>query len=445
MTAGILLQRRSGAFFIMPTLVIVGALWGDEAKGKLVDVLADKAKWNIRFSGGNNAGHTVRTEGKTYRFHLIPSGILHPQCKAVLGGGMAVCPKALLEELDEVKSAAGSVGKLLVSASAHVVFPYHRQLDVLEEQLRGASAIGTTNRGIGPAYQDKAARIGIRMGEFVEPDKFALRLRDVLAFKNRLLQLLGGEPMEFAELYEQYSGYASQLGEYVCEAEQKVNTAIARGETVLFEGAQGALLDLDQGSYPFVTSSHPITAGACIGTGLAPNKIDNVLGVCVAYSTRVGAGPFPSELCGEQAERIRKAGNEYGTTTGRPRRCGWLDLVALKQSCRMNGFSSLAVTRLDVLSGFDSVGLCVGYDLFGSRIDWLPSAASQACGIEPILEMKPGWHGDISSAKTLDELPASTQDFLKYIEEFTQTPVSMVSVGPERNQTIIARPELLWG
>ncbi|MGI8922698.1 MAG: adenylosuccinate synthase [Fimbriimonadales bacterium] len=428
----------------MPTLIIVGALWGDEAKGKLVDVLAEQAQWNVRFSGGNNAGHTVRTGGITYRFHLIPSGILHPDCTAVLAGGMVVCPKALLEELAETKEKAGTLGKLLISASAHVVFPYHRQIDALEEALRGDSKIGTTSRGIGPAYQDKAARIGIRMGEFVDPARFAARLKDVLGYKNKLLKLLGGESIDFDRLYYEYCTYATQIKPFVADVERDVNDAIRKGEPVLFEGAQGALLDLDQGTYPYVTSSHPIAAGACIGTGLSPNRVDNVLGVCVAYATRVGSGPFPSELCGELAERIREAGNEYGTTTGRPRRCGWLDLVALRQSCHMNGFTSLAVTRLDVLGGFDTVGLCTSYDIGGRRVDWMPSDANELEKAEPAFETMRGWEGDISGCRSFADLPEAARTFVERIAEFTETPVSILSIGASREETIIARPELLW-
>jgi adenylosuccinate synthase len=427
----------------MATLVIVGALWGDEAKGKLVDALAEGAKWNIRFSGGNNAGHTVKTGGKTYRFHLIPSGILHPDCTAVLGGGMVVCPKALLDEYDEALAQAGKLGTLKISASAHVVFPYHRQIDELEEGLR-SSKIGTTSRGIGPAYQDKAARIGIRMGEFVDPQRFRERITDVLAFKNRLLELLGGKTIDPDELISEYCEYAARIAPFVSDVEHEVNDAVYRGDAVLFEGAQGAMLDLDQGNYPFVTSSHPITAGACIGTGMPPTKVDNVVGVCVAYATRVGSGPFPTELDDQVGEKIRIAGNEFGTTTGRARRCGWLDLVALRQSCRMNGFTSLAVTRLDVLSGFEEVNVCVAYELDGRRIDWMPSDASVLERVKPVFEALPGWSGDLPSCRAWDDLPETAQSFLRRVEVFTGTPVSLVSIGANREETIFAKPELLW-
>jgi adenylosuccinate synthase len=428
----------------MPTLIIVGALWGDEAKGKLVDVLAHKAKWTVRYSGGNNAGHTVRTGGETFHFHLIPSGILHPDCTSVLGGGMVICPKALLEELQTTRSKAANLGELMISASAHVVFPYHRQIDALEESLRGDSKIGTTSRGIGPAYQDKAARTGIRMGEFVDPARFGPRLAETLEYKNALLKLLGGESIDYDELFDEYCGYAAQIKPFVADVEVRVNKAIREGEIVLFEGAQGALLDVDQGTYPYVTSSHPIAAGACIGTGLPPGSVDNVLGVCVAYATRVGSGPFPTELFGDLGERIRVAGNEYGTTTGRPRRCGWLDLVALRHACRMNGFTSLAVTRLDVLQDFDSVGLCTEYEIDGETYDWMPSDSSILSRARAVYSMLPAWKGDIGGARRKDELPDNLLTFLKTIEEFTDRPVSMLSIGPSREQTIVLRPDLCW-
>jgi adenylosuccinate synthase len=356
-----------------------------------------------------------------------------------------ICPKALLEELKETREKAQGMGRLVISGSAHVVFPYHRQLDALEEGLRGEARIGTTSRGIGPAYQDKAARTGIRVWEFVDPDRFRARLCDVLDYKNRLLRLLGGEPIAFEPLYAEYSTYADQIRPFVADVETEVNRAIARGESVLFEGAQGALLDIDQGTYPYVTSSHPIAAGACIGTGLSPKSVDNVLGVCVAYSTRVGSGPFPSELEGELGERIRVAGNEYGTTTGRARRCGWLDLVAIRQSARLNGFTSLALTRLDVLSGFDEIGLCTGYDIGGRRTDTYPQDTAALEQAEPVAEMLPGWPEDLATCRTAGDLPMAAQAFLRRVEEFTETPISIISIGPAREQTIIARPDLLWG
>lgn len=428
----------------MSTLLIIGALWGDEAKGKLVDVLAEEANWNVRFSGGNNAGHTVQVGDETFKFHLVPSGILHPDCTAVLAGGMVICPRSLLDELNEVKSRRSVHGKLLVSGSAHVVFPYHRTLDALEEGHRGDARIGTTGRGIGPAYQDKVARIGIRMAELVDPNRFENRLRQVLELKNRHLEAFGGELISFDSLFGEYSEYAAQLKEFVGEAELQINQAVRNGERLLFEGAQGALLDLDTGTYPFVTSSHPTAAGACLGSGLPPNKVKNVLGVGVAYSTRVGTGPFPTEQDNEIGERIRIAGKEFGTTTGRPRRTGWIDLVALRHSARMNGFTSLAITRLDVLSGFDQIGMGVAYNVKGNRIQHFPGDTEILECAQPVFDYNPGWSEDITNSNSLDSLPQNAKDYLRKIEQFTETPISIVSIGPGRNQTLILRPDLLW-
>lgn len=428
----------------MPTLIVVGALWGDEAKGKLVDVLAEAADYNIRYSGGNNAGHRVKAGGVTFKFHLIPSGILHPKCTAVLGGGMVVCPKALLEEMAELERLAGRLGRLLISGSAHVVMPYHRALDEAEERLRGETGIGTTRRGIGPAYQDKAARIGIRMWDFVDPARFGPRLSQALEFKNRILRAYGEDPLDYHAVLAEYSAYAERLRPFVADVEALMAREAANGKFLLFEGAQGSLLDLDAGTYPYVTSAHPTSAGACLGTGLAPSRVDNVLGVCAAYSTRVGAGPLPTEVCGPIADRIREQGQEYGTTTGRPRRCGWLDLVALKRSAVLNGFTSLAVTRLDVLEGFEKVALGVGYSVAGRSLDGYPADTALLDAAEPEYEWHPGWEGPSGECRTLAELPGAAQAYLKRIEAFTETPISVVSVGPDRSQTILVRPDLVW-
>ena len=320
----------------MPTLVIVGAQWGDEAKGKLVDVLGGQADMVVRYAGGNNAGHTVITGGQEFKFQLIPAGILHPSTQAVIGGGMVVCPRGLLDELDRTRAQKADLGKLLVSSAAHVVFPYHRLLDQLEECARGENKIGTTTRGIGPAYQDKVARIGIRMGEFVDQARFPIRLREVLTAKNRLLLLLGAEPIHYEALLSEYSAYAERIRPFVVDIEPLVQDAVHSGKRVLFEGAQGTYLDLDSGTYPYVTSSHPIAGGACLGTGIGPRAINSVLGVAKAYTTRVGGGPFLTELHDEVGEAIRTKGKEFGTVTGRSRRCGWLDLVLLNHSCRLN-------------------------------------------------------------------------------------------------------------
>lgn len=428
----------------MSTLVIVGAQWGDEAKGKIVDVLGSQARIVVRYSGGNNAGHTVIVGDEKFAFHLIPSGILHKDTLSILGGGMVICPKSLLEELERTRLARPELGQMMISRSAHVVFPYHRLLDQLEEAARGHNKIGTTSRGIGPAYQDKVARIGIRMGEFVRPDRFETRFREVLTVKNQLLQMMGHEALHFDELFSEYSGYAAQLREYVTDTEPTIQDAVERGERVLFEGAQGTFLDLDQGTYPFVTSSYPTAGGVCIGSGIGPRDINSVLGVCKAYTTRVGSGPFCTELDNEIGEQIRQQGNEYGTTTGRGRRCGWLDLVALRQSCRINSLSGLVVTRLDVLRGISELKVCTGYLLRGTSLNYLPSDVDDLAAVEPVYESLQGWEEDLQQCRTLEDLPRSVRVYLEFIENYTKTPIAILSIGPEREETIVLRRDLFW-
>lgn len=428
----------------MPTLVIVGAQWGDEAKGKLVDVLGEQADVVVRYSGGNNAGHTVIVGPNEYKFHLIPAGILHPKTTAVLGAGMVVCPRSLLEELDRTKEQAGEIGELRISAAAHVVFPYHRLLDQLEETARGANPIGTTSRGIGPAYQDKVGRFGIRMGELVQPDVFATRLRDVLAYKNRLLEMFGAVALNYEEVLEEYKAYAKRLRPLVGDTDVFVQNAVSSKKRVLFEGAQGTFLDLDSGTYPYVTSSHPTAAGACLGTGIGPRDIDQVLAVAKAYTTRVGSGPFPTELNNDTGQRIREVGREYGTTTGRGRRCGWLDLVLLRHSARLNSLSGWVLTRLDVLSGFDPVQVCTAYRLHGETIRHVPTNTHDFAAVEPVYEELPGWEGDLRLARKWEDLPPTAQAYLRRIEEETGVPVAIVSIGPDRDETIVLRPDLIW-
>lgn len=428
----------------MPSLVIVGAQWGDEAKGKIIDVLGSRADVVVRYSGGNNAGHTVIVGKDVFKFHLIPSGILHENTTSILGNGMVICPVGFLTELDRTIEMRPNIGKLMISAAAHVVFPFHRLLDQLEEEARGHNKIGTTSRGIGPAYQDKVARIGIRMGEFVRPDRFAVRLKEVLTVKNRLLAMFGQPEINYDELYSEYSQYADRIRPLVCDTDVVAQDAIERGERVLFEGAQGTFLDLDQGTYPYVTSSYPTAGGACIGSGVGPRDIDSVLGVCKAYTTRVGSGPFPTELDNEIGARIREQGNEYGTTTGRGRRCGWLDLVALRQSCRINSLSGLVLTRLDVLAGIEELNVCTGYRLNGNLIHHIPSDIDDLAAVEPVYETLKGWDGDLSVCRMVDDLPRSARVYLEFIENFTKTPVAVVSIGPEREETIVVRRELFW-
>ncbi|MBI1331764.1 MAG: adenylosuccinate synthase [Armatimonadetes bacterium] len=429
----------------MPTLVIVGAQWGDEAKGKLVDVLGSQASLVVRFAGGNNAGHTVIANGKEFKFHLIPAGILHKGTKALVGSGMVVCPKGLLEEWDRTNAQQSDLGELIISSAAHVVFPYHRMLDSLEEEARGHNKIGTTSRGIGPAYQDKVARIGIRMGEFVDPNRFPERLKEVLEVKNRYLSLFGKDPIGYDDLLAEYSAYAERLRPFVRDTEALVAEAVEAGEKVLLEGAQGTFLDLDSGTYPYVTSSHPVAGGACLGTGIGPRHIDAVLGVCKTYTTRVGSGPFPTELTDELGDHIRTIGKEFGTTTGRGRRIGWLDLVALRHSCRLNSLSGLVVTRLDILSDFETIKVAVKYKLEGQEIDYLPGDVEVLAKIEPVYHELPGWKGDLRSARTVEDLPKEARAYLDFMAEYTKTPVAIISVGPDREETIIANRNLIWG
>lgn len=429
----------------MPTLVIVGAQWGDEAKGKLVDLLGSQADLVVRYSGGNNAGHTVITGGQTYKFQLIPAAILHPDVTAVIASGMVVDPKGLLEELDRTRAQKPELGRLLISPAAHVVFPYHRMLDLLEEEARGENKIGTTSRGIGPAYEDKVARTGIRMGEFVVPEIFKRRLQDILGVKNRLLTLMGGQPIDFDSLHSEFSQYADRLRPFVTDTECLVAEAVEAKQKVLFEGAQGTFLDLDSGTYPYVTSSHPIAGGACLGTGIGPRAIQNVLGICKAYTTRVGSGPFPTELDNEIGEFIRQAGQEYGTVTGRIRRCGWLDLVVLLHSCRLNSLSGLVITRLDVLSGLPKVQMGVAYEMEGKTIGSMPMNTWEFAKVKPSFEEFEGWSGNLRTCRSWADLPRTAQIYLEAIEEKTKTPIAIVSVGPDREETIVVRPELIWG
>ncbi len=428
----------------MSTLVIVGAQWGDEAKGKLVDVLGEQADMVVRYSGGNNAGHTVIVGKQEYRFQLIPAGILHPHVTAIIGSGMVVCPKGLIEELERTRAQGASLGTLRVSSSAHVVFPYHLMLDRLEEEARGENKIGTTSRGIGPAYQDKVARIGIRMGEFIQPQMFRHRFQEVLSYKNRLLQMFGEKPLAFDELHAEYAAYAEQIAPYVTDTDRLVQEAVEENRKVLFEGAQGALLDLDAGTYPYVTSSHPIAGGACLGTGIGPLAIRSVLGVCKAYSTRVGSGPLPTELHDDIGEAIRQKGKEFGTITGRSRRCGWLDLVSLRYSCRLNSLSGLVVTRLDVLSGLPSLKVATSYRIHGALTDTVPAGTDVYAEACPIYEEMPGWDEPLRGTRNYEDLPATCRRYLDFIADRTGVPVAVVSIGPERDETIVVRPELIW-
>lgn len=423
----------------MANIVVVGAQWGDESKGKIVDYLTRYTGMVVRYGGGNNAGHSVQVGPEEYKFHLVPSGILHPDVLCVISDGVVIDPAVLVQELKELLARGVSLENLKISPAAHLILPYHCLLDKLEEQTRGTDRIGTTGRGIGPAYADKALRIGIRMGEFIDPERFAARLRAVGAWKNLLLtRLYAAEPLDLEAVLAEYAEYACLLSRYVCDTSVLIHREATAGNGVLFEGAQGALLDIDQGTYPFVTSSHPVAGGACIGTGIGPTEIDAVIGCVKAYTTRVGAGIFPTELLDSTGDYIRARGNEYGTTTGRPRRCGWLDAVVLRYAARINGLSCLALSHLDVLAGLDSVQICVGYrDGSGTVLDDLPPDLAQRSDLQPIYEHLPGWSEEVARAHTPEQLPREALQYTRRIEDLTGIPVATISVGRDRAQTLV--------
>ncbi len=421
----------------MSAIALVGAQWGDEGKGKTIDILASKADMVVRAMGGSNAGHTVVTDGVTYKLHLIPSGILYPGTVCVIGNGTVISPAVILKEIRGLKDHGVSMDDLRIDARAHVILPYHVAMDELSEKSLGKGDIGTTKNGIGPCYMDKAERTGIRMCDLIKPEVFREKLARNVAVKNKILgTLYGAEPMNADKIFDEYSEYAKLLAPYVCDTSVLVYDAIKAGKKVLFEGAQGALLDLDVGTYPFVTSSHPTSGGFCVGTGIGPTLIDDVIGVCKSYTTRVGKGPFPTELLDEMGEHIRRTGFEYGTTTGRPRRCGWLDTVILRFAVRVNGLTALAVNKLDTLTGIDKIKVCVAYTKNGERIENFPTDISDLEGCEPVYVEVDGWKENIESARSYDDLPAAAKAYIGLIERETGVPVKMIGVGPDREQNI---------
>ncbi|HCC32374.1 MAG TPA: adenylosuccinate synthase [Clostridiales bacterium] len=419
----------------MSTLVVVGAQWGDEGKGKVTDYLSARADMVVRYQGGNNAGHTVVVGDQEYRMRLIPSGIFHRKA-CVIGNGVVLDPAVLVQELDYLTERGVSTEHLRVSGAAHLILPYHIRLDELEEDRRGALRLGTTRRGIGPAYADKSARIGIRVSEYLDGSIFAEKLRRNLEEKNRALSVLHGAPgFDFDAVFDEYQAYAWRIRPLVADTSLLINQAIDRGENVLFEGAQGTLLDLDHGTYPYVTSSHPVAGGACIGAGVGPTRIDRVLGTVKAYTTRVGDGPFPSELTGREGEWIRERGREYGTVTGRPRRCGWLDTVIIRYAARVSGLTHLALTRLDTLAGLDRVRICVAYRRGGEHITDFPQELTCLEACEPIYVDLPGWPA-FGEADSLADLPREARVYLDEIAERCRLPIALVSLGRERGQTL---------
>jgi len=424
----------------MPAIAVIGAQWGDEGKGKIVDLLAEKANMVVRFSGGNNAGHTVLNPCGEFRMHLVPSGIFHPEVTCIVGNGVVIDPAVLLEEIDELKKRGVEVDRLFISDRAHLIMPYHTLLDGLEEESRGGGALGTTRKGIGPCYMDKAARLGIRTGDLLEKEAFYERLRFVLDLKNRILtRVYEVQPLSLEEIYDNYCHYGQLLAPFIRETDLMVEQALEKGETVLLEGAQGTMLDIDFGTYPYVTSTSSMAGGACSGLGLSPVKIDRVIGVSKAYTTRVGSGPLPTELFDETGELIRERAHEYGTTTGRPRRCGWFDAVVGRFSARINGFSGAALTRLDILDALPSLKICTGYKLDGNTLQNPPSNSGLLARCEPIYEELPGWQSDISLLRRFEDLPAAARSYVRRLEELLACPIDIISVGPRREQTIVVR------
>jgi len=422
-------------------VVIVGTQWGDEGKGKIVDLLAENADVVVRFQGGNNAGHTMVVGGEQLITHLIPSGILQ-QKVCVIGNGVVVDPAVLIEEMDLLanRNVDISPDRLKISEKAHLIMPYHQQIDYAREKSKGDKKIGTTGRGIGPAYEDKATRRGIRFVDLLDPQEFREKVNTILDEKNFYLKhYLSADTLDGAQIIDQYEGYAKRLAPYVANISILIERAIKNGQQILFEGAQGTHLDIDHGTYPFVTSSNTVAGNACCGAGIGPGAITDVIGIVKAYTTRVGSGPFPAELFDEIGDRIQKKGAEFGATTGRRRRCGWLDTVILKNAVRLNGLTGLAVTKLDVLSGLEILKICVGYRYKNEIIDDFPASLKILSDCEPIYETLPGWTEDISDAKTMDDLPENVKNYLGRIEELTETPIHIVSVGAERTQTLVKR------
>lgn len=420
----------------MPGVVVLGTQWGDEGKGKVTDFLAKEAETVVRFHGGNNAGHSIVIGDKRFALHLIPSGVFYGDKACVIGNGVVIDPEVLVKEIEYIEGHGFSLDKLLISNRAHLIMPYHRLLDRLQEEDKGENAIGTTGKGIGPAYADKADRIGIRVCDLLDKEILRDKLQWVVEHKNRVLtRVYGHPPVSFEDIYSKYSEYADVIAPYAADTGAFLNEQLEQGKKVLFEGAHGIMLDLDHGTYPYVTSSNPV--GVTAGAGVGPTYIKEIVGVVKAYTSRVGAGPLPTELDNEIGEYIRERGHEYGTTTGRPRRCGWFDAVVVKHACRVGGVTVLSLNLLDVLSGLDSIKICVGYRCSGEVITEYPASNKALFECEPVYETLPGWSEDITTAKTFDELPKAAQHYVARIEELLGRPVKMISVGPERSQTIV--------
>ncbi|HYX15585.1 MAG TPA: adenylosuccinate synthase [Nostoc sp.] len=422
----------------MANVIVIGAQWGDEGKGKITDLLSRSADVVVRYQGGVNAGHTIVVKGQTFKLHLIPSGILYPNTDCIIGCGTVIDPQILIAELDQLKELNISTDHLLISETAHVTMPYHRMIDQASEERRGSHKIGTTGRGIGPTYADKSERTGIRVLDLMNPDELREQLEWTINYKNVILEKLYNlPPLNPQEVIEEYLGYAERLRPYVIDTSLKISDAIGRRRNILFEGAQGTLLDLDHGTYPYVTSSNPVAGGACVGTGVGPTMIDRVIGVSKAYTTRVGEGPFPTELDGELGEMLCDRGAEFGTTTGRKRRCGWFDAVIGRYAVRINGMDCMALTKLDVLDELEEIQVCVAYDIDGQRSEHFPTSSRQFARCRPIYKTLPGWKVSTTDCRTLEDLPPQALDYLKFLAELMEVPIAIVSLGASRDQTII--------
>ncbi|MBD0738708.1 adenylosuccinate synthase [Streptomyces sp. CBMA29] len=421
----------------MPALVLLGAQWGDEGKGKATDLLGGSVDYVVRYQGGNNAGHTVVVGDQKYALHLLPSGILSPGCTPVIGNGVVVDPAVLLSELSGLNERGVDTSKLLISGNAHLITPYHQTIDKVTERFLGNRKIGTTGRGIGPAYADKINRVGIRIQDLFDESILHQKVDAALSEKNQVLvKLFNRRAISTDQVVEEYLGYAEQIRSYVADTTLILNNALDEGKVVLMEGGQGTLLDVDHGTYPFVTSSNPTSGGACTGSGIGPTKISRVIGILKAYTTRVGSGPFPTELFDADGERLRTVGHEFGVTTGRNRRCGWFDAVIARYATRVNGLTDFFLTKLDILTGWEQIPVCVAYEIDGRRVEELPYSQSDFHHAKPVYEYLPGWTEDISKAKSLSDLPKNAQAYVKALEEMSGAPISAIGVGPGRTETI---------
>ncbi|MDJ1181931.1 adenylosuccinate synthase [Roseofilum casamattae] len=422
----------------MANVIVIGAQWGDEGKGKITDLLSKSADIVVRYQGGVNAGHTVVVQGQTFKLHLIPSGILYPDTSCIIGSGTVIDPKVLLEEIDQLHSLNVSTEHLMISETAHVTMPYHRLIDTASEEKRGDRKIGTTKRGIGPTYSDKSERTGIRIIDLMQPEQLRKQLQWTIEYKNAIVEKLYDlPPLDPEAVIAEYLGYAERLRPHVVDSSLQIYEAIKKRHNILFEGAQGTLLDLDHGTYPYVTSSNPIAGGACVGAGVGPTSIDRVIGVAKAYTTRVGEGPFPTELEDTIGQQLGEVGAEFGTTTGRARRCGWFDAVIGRYAVRINGLDCLAITKLDVLDDLDEIKVCIAYEVDGQRCEHLPTSATNFAKCQPIYQTLPGWKQSTGHCRTLDDLPKAALDYLKYLAELMDVPIAIVSLGASRDQTII--------